>query len=259
MKTLIPILLLLFFLLPSESYAQSCCCPDCPMMPCISQGGNATCNAACFFECGPVGAGTAQATSDPACLGTDCNPLPIELAAFNLRTTDESIILIWSTETETNNEGFEVQRVSGLSMNWETLIFIPGAGTSIFTNNYQYEDRTAPPGVNYYRLKQIDFDRTESFSPVKTARLEEDSKYTLWPTLARNQVLIRLNGTHDHNNHDNNQERQIHVFDMMGSLMYKNSFVDGVSLDVSTYPPGSYIVNLSSYGIKETFRFMKAE
>jgi len=251
MKTLTPILLFLFSLMPLTTYAQFCCCVGCGGT-CISQGGDPNCGAACFFSCGTPN--PFESSADAACLGTACNPLPIELAAFNLRTSIDGVILNWSTETETNNEGFEVQRISGINMAWETLTFIPGAGTTISSKHYNYVDRTAPPGVNYYRLKQIDYDRTESFSPVKTARLVEDSKFTMWPTLARDQVLIRLNGDHDHN-----QEHNIHVFDMMGRLMYEKTFIDGLPLNVSNYPPGSYIVNLYSNGVKETLRFMKVE
>ena len=253
MKNLTAILIFFLFLLPMTGYAQFCCCVGCGNT-CISQAGEANCGAACFFSCGnPT---PFETSTDGTCFGTACNPpLPIELAEFLLNGREDGIILQWSTASESNNEGFEIQRISGVNMSWINLGFVHGAGTTNTAQHYSFMDKTAPPGVNYYRIKQVDYDNTERFTQVESARVDANDKYTMWPTLTRDQVMIRIND--DHHNHT--QTHQAYVFDMVGRLVHEETFVEGLALDVSNYPPGNFVVNVSSHGKVQTFRFVKVE
>ena len=104
--------------------------------------------------------GGAEDSNDAACAGTSCNPLPIELVGFQVKVINEGVELYWETESETDNEGFEIQRMSGVNMDWEVLDFVRGNGTTEYAQDYYYFDRTPPPGNHYYRLKQIDFEGT---------------------------------------------------------------------------------------------------
>ena len=90
--------------------------------------------------------------------------LPVELTAFTARRDGEAIRLAWTTASETNNAGFEVQRsVEGL---WEPLGFVEGHGTTTEAQTYRFTDRDLPyaaPGA-MYRLRQVDTDGTETLS-----------------------------------------------------------------------------------------------
>ncbi len=89
--------------------------------------------------------------------------VPVELVSFNAVENNGMVQLKWETATETNNNGFEVERRTGKS--WNRIAFIKGNGTSSNVNNYSYLDK--PSGIEdvvTYRLKQIDFDGSAHFS-----------------------------------------------------------------------------------------------
>jgi len=96
------------------------------------------------------------------------DPLPVELSLFTYKILNNGIKLIWVTETEVNNYGFELERqVSSEQLtagNWEKIAFLEGFGNSNSPKNYSFIDR----GINYgsfeYRLKQIDNDGTYEYS-----------------------------------------------------------------------------------------------
>jgi len=85
--------------------------------------------------------------------------VPVELTSFTASVTETEIILNWITATELNNQGFEIER-SYDNNNFEKISFVPGFGTTTETKNYSYTIEKPIAGIQYYRLKQIDFDGT---------------------------------------------------------------------------------------------------
>jgi hypothetical protein len=86
--------------------------------------------------------------------------VPIELALFNAATESNAVVLTWTTATEVNNYGFEIERrvIKELPGQWNQIGFVKGSGTSNSSRNYSYVDRTLPSGRYAYRLKQINND-----------------------------------------------------------------------------------------------------
>lgn len=83
--------------------------------------------------------------------------LPVELTSLTAATQGvNNAILRWSTATEVNNQGFEVERRAEGTMAWAKIGFVAGAGTSNSPKEYSYQDVNVAPGVHVYRLKQID-------------------------------------------------------------------------------------------------------
>ncbi|HZW38037.1 MAG TPA: T9SS type A sorting domain-containing protein [Ignavibacteriaceae bacterium] len=91
---------------------------------------------------------------------------PVELISFNAVVTD-GIELNWSTASETNNKGFEVQR-SYDNSNFISIGFVNGAGTSSENKSYSFVDKSLKPGTYFYRLKQIDFDGSYKYHKTIT-------------------------------------------------------------------------------------------
>lgn len=92
--------------------------------------------------------------------------IPVELTSFNGSVVNGSINLQWQTATESNNRGFEIQRKTG-NLNWQTIAFVSGKGTSTQLSNYSYSDN--PKGITTltkiaYRLRQLDYDGTANYS-----------------------------------------------------------------------------------------------
>ena len=88
-------------------------------------------------------------------------PVPITLASFNAAVLKGDQVLVqWTTLSETNNYGFEVERAAGQPANFQTIpgSFVAGAGTTLDPKSYSFMDPLRPAGVVYYRLKQIDLD-----------------------------------------------------------------------------------------------------
>ncbi len=92
-------------------------------------------------------------------------PIPVELTGFAANVAGESINLEWSTATETNNKGFEVER-SEDGENFSKIAFVDGMGTTTEAQSYIFTDRNAVGGTYYYRLRQVDFDGTYAYSDV---------------------------------------------------------------------------------------------
>jgi hypothetical protein len=101
-------------------------------------------------------------------LGDRTNPLPVVLVAFNATRVGSNAQLTWATASEKNNAGFEVQ-VSSDGSHFRKLAFVSSKnGNATNTQNYNYLDTEANKTVvRYYRLRQVDTDGTEDFSPVR--------------------------------------------------------------------------------------------
>lgn len=92
-------------------------------------------------------------------------PLPVELVSFSATVEAGSVKLLWVTASELNNDYFQVER-SQDGIEFFPVVRIPGAGTTSQRNTYQAMDENPLPGTSYYRLSQVDFDGTISYSRV---------------------------------------------------------------------------------------------
>lgn len=107
-------------------------------------------------------------STEVAALGTAGNVLPVELTSFTAYANNNVITLNWSTATELNNNGFEIQR-KDLQNDWRTIGFVKGNGTTSSSNNYSFVDRPDNTGRFFYRLKQLDFNGYYNYSEMVQA------------------------------------------------------------------------------------------
>jgi hypothetical protein len=93
--------------------------------------------------------------------------IPVELTSFIAETRSEGVELSWTTATELNNLGFEIER-SNDNENFYRIGFVQGAGTTTEIQSYTYIDDIEYSGIKtyYYRLKQVDFDGRSQYSDV---------------------------------------------------------------------------------------------
>lgn len=104
--------------------------------------------------------------------------LPVEFTTFTANVLKNSVVLNWSTATEKNNSGFEVERSNGNA--FVTIGFIQGNGTSTQAHSYSFVDNTIQNGKSYsYRLKQIDFDGTIAYSKTVNVNSLAPASYSL--------------------------------------------------------------------------------
>lgn len=85
------------------------------------------------------------------------NPnVPVELSSFSAFVSGNDVTLNWSTASEVNNRGFEIERKTG--SDWAVIGFVEGMGTTTEIINYTFSDKGLTAGVYNYRIKQMDFD-----------------------------------------------------------------------------------------------------
>ena len=119
--------------------------------------------------------------------------VPVELISFNAVIEENEVNLSWSTATETNNKGFEVERCSEVRNHsridrseWQAVGFVEGNGTSTQMHSYYFTDLPAgkdgkniSPGKYYYRLEQIDFDGKSEYSNEVAVTLNVSASFAL--------------------------------------------------------------------------------
>lgn len=91
-------------------------------------------------------------------------PIPVELTSFAATVVNGTVHLVWKTATETNNQGFEIQRKS--DNDFEKIGYVPGTGTTTQPQSYSFVDDKVGNGKISYRLRQVDYDGSFSYSNV---------------------------------------------------------------------------------------------
>ncbi|RQW79790.1 MAG: T9SS C-terminal target domain-containing protein, partial [Geobacter sp.] len=96
---------------------------------------------------------------------TEPDNIPVELSSFTASVQKNSVLLNWTTATELNNNGFEIERTSipnskseFRNSNWTKIGFVPGRGTTTEISSYSFKDENLISGFYNYRIKQIDYD-----------------------------------------------------------------------------------------------------
>lgn len=148
--------------------------------------------------------------------------LPISLINFDAKYADKKVTIDWATMTEANNNFFAIERSSD-GFNFEIIATVKGAGNSTTTKKYQTIDTNPLSGINYYRLKQVDFDGTYKDSKiisVKTFMVEND--LNVYPNpINNNEFSVAVSGL------SSNEKILVVLVDVMGNTVYsKVSFSD---------------------------------
>jgi hypothetical protein len=97
-------------------------------------------------------------------------PIPVELSSFDVEQRGNAALIKWTTATELNNKGFEIQKNN--SDKWVTIGFVEGKGTTTERATYTFTDRNPGNGITDYRLKQIDFNGKFQYSKVVELNVE---------------------------------------------------------------------------------------
>ena len=122
---------------------------------------------------------------------TGNQPLPVELTSFTALVQNKTVNLEWSTATEVNNYGFEIERLAisdkllansqKLNANsWSKIGFVQGHGNSNSPKEYSFEDKNPQVGKLQYRLKQIDFDGTFEYSNIVEVEVESPKQFVVY-------------------------------------------------------------------------------
>ncbi len=190
-------------------------------------------------------------TESPGFINT--NQLPVELISFTATPNQKSIDLVWKTATEENNAFFVVESsVNGI--NFEEIAIIEGSGTTYDVQTYNYTDESPVNGINYYRLRQVDFDGGFEYHKVIAAVLNGEAIDVLVvPTEVNHQFDIVFGEIL-------NTRCQMDIFSVNGQLL-KSEIIHTNSnrqtINVANFKAGLYILCLNMNNTIVTKRFIK--
>ncbi|MEP1779175.1 T9SS type A sorting domain-containing protein, partial [Reichenbachiella sp.] len=194
-------------------------------------------NTACTNSFGGNGDGFAYTISSSSI------SLPVELIFFQATVEDKSVKLEWSTASETDNGYFLIERSSNLH-DWKPLGKTKGVGNSSIQVDYTDYDTSPYPGLSYYRLKQVDFDGSTSYSEVVSVIINSHN-LSIYPNPAHNLVYIQLRS---------NQPTLLSVTNISGTTLLKTqpATTDLIPIDLSNMKSGIYFIRIQNSSMTET-------
>lgn len=164
--------------------------------------------------------------------------LPVTLLSFNVDNKESRVELAWSTAKEQDNKGFEIER-SPDGKDWENIGFVNSlsqTGTSSIRLDYLATDPHPANGKNMYRLKQINYNGSYEYTPVRAVIFDgKDGKVNVYPNPVKDQLNISGLKVNE----------MITLYDMTGRLIYQSEAKDTeINIPVANITAGVYHLNI---------------
>ena len=169
------------------------------------------------------------------------SPLPIQLLSFNAVKNNQQVDCKWVTAIEVNNDYFTIER-SADAMNFSPIGDVYGAGNSNLVLNYLFTDYNPHSGINYYRLRQTDFDGHSTLSEIKAVDMEVINEVKLLNAyFANNELVFNFNQGVAIN--------KLNLYDVLGRVVYAEDYNNGVfvfdKINIPYLLSGNYFLELS--------------
>lgn len=147
-------------------------------------------------------------------------PLPIELSEFTANRVDRVVLLNWETKSETNNDFFSVLR-SFNGTTFEVLDKINGQGTTSISHRYRYIDEEPYSGINYYKIKQTDYDGKYTYSYIKSVDYSIED-IIIFPNPSDGIITIETSL----------KDYSLKIFNMTGTVVYDDHFTSSGKVEI---------------------------
>ncbi|MBK9285138.1 MAG: T9SS type A sorting domain-containing protein [Sphingobacteriaceae bacterium] len=166
--------------------------------------------------------------------------LPIQLLEFTVTASENknANVLNWVTGNEKNNKKFEVEKsVDGLS--FESIGDLNGSGNSNVIHEYSFTDTKPNRGINYYRLRQFEFDGSSTVSKVISINNENSlNEISIFPSVTSGHTNLQFPIT---------GEKEVLINDCTGKIVYSAKVIeDKLNLNLSFLNDGIYFVKVSN-------------
>lgn len=193
---------------------------------------------------GSIFGSTEDCAAPEDCSSTGDNPLPVELSGFTAQIHDGVVNITWKTLSEVNNDYFILERGSQTAL-LHNLTKIDGQGNSTQVVNYLMLDSDPLVGLNYYRLKQVDFDGSYKYSSIVYVYYDNSEKVECWIVLDNN--LLTIGGVDD---------IDISIYSIDGLVMYKGK---SKRVNTSSWNKGLYymVVFDNDHKTKKVYGILK--
>jgi hypothetical protein len=186
---------------------------------------------------------------DDITVQTCSNPLPVTLVSFNANVVEEKVLLTWTTTEEKNSDYFDVERSHDARI-WASIGSITGKGTVTTFNEYRFEDPHPLPGTSYYRLKQVDTDRSYAYSHMVSVQ-RPGFAVSVFPNPADHILYIKL---------ANQKDRFSYIIsDVSGQVRLRSYAAQGrSSIPVGSLSSGLYLIRIQNNdGTATSLKFIK--
>jgi len=181
---------------------------------------------------------------------------PVTLSEFSGTLTERGIQLDWNTETEQDNDYFDLEHSTD-GVDFRSIKTITGAGTTDERQTYTYTHINPANGNNYYRLRQVDFDGKESFSEIVVVKFTSKfDEVRVFPQPASSEATIYLSSPAY-------ESGTMTVYDINGRLIHSNNIelIEGenyLNLNCANWIAGHYVIYIQGERIgEETIHFLK--
>lgn len=172
--------------------------------------------------------------------GSDDSALPVDLVYFTGFQYGSGVTLEWETASELDNDRFEIEKSSD-GINFSKISQIKGQGTINHTSNYYYQDMLPIDGLNYYRLKQIDYSGSFQYSEVRNVNyVDSRENISVFPNPSSDRISIselhRFSG-----------KVMLTYTDLSGKIVLSQSISNATeqsSFDISSLSRGQYILHI---------------
>ncbi|WP_051211286.1 T9SS type A sorting domain-containing protein [Runella zeae] len=162
---------------------------------------------------------------------------PVKLTFFKAEERSGGVELSWQTSEEISNQRFEIER-SLDAKSFEKIGTIEGKGTISIAQHYSFLDSSPLQGLNYYRLKQVDFDGKYSYSVIRDIRAKgQGHSFRVYPNPATNEVKIELPQEEEINNGE--------LLDLTGRIV-KRYAAGSDKVSIIDLRPGVYILKIKT-------------
>ena len=188
------------------------------------------------------------------------NPLPVTMLSFTARNVNGDVLLNWSTSSEQNNKGFNIERsVDG--KNYSFVNFVKGAGNSVVVENYASTDSKAFEVSNsntlYYRLKQVDYNGKYAYSNVVNVlrTVITVGEISLYPNPSTGRFTLEINAVKD-------GQAEVMITDSKGQEMNTmsvqvNKGINSSLINLESASNGVYFVKVAMNGETKVMRVTK--
>ena len=168
--------------------------------------------------------------------------LPVDLTLFQAVKEEDAAVLYWETASELNNDYFDIER-SKDGRTFEPVGRVNGHGTTSVAQQYQWSDKSAPFGLTYYRLKQVDFDGNFEYSPIVFVENTSRVAFAVFPNPSAGLLTVQLSDQSDI------EEVSCEVLDLSGKLIVqkKSTISNGrFNLSLKHLKSGTYYLQMNT-------------
>lgn len=169
---------------------------------------------------------------------TGSDPLPLTLIRFEGVYVNAAVHLTWQTSHQLNVKEFRIER-SADNGGFVQIGTVAATDKGLLIN-YRFDDRDAPSGTSYYRLKMVDADGSYTYSPIISVKLNNGSTNKLYPNPAHSRLSVSVSS-------ESEQSGKLMIVDMLGHTVQQQQVQlhkggNNMTLNITGLPRGNYLL-----------------